>query len=112
MQLIVLGERDTNSKIAGNQIKNAIQIWKNHISDNKIGILNLFKYDFEPSFNLLILNKKIVLLQLFIPYQNDWGLKLQGNYVINDLNNDGKSIVLEIIDWFESTLTEKCEKIE
>lgn len=94
------------------QIGNAATMWKDLRERKKIGSQKIYYYDFQPSFYLMILNSKVILLGFLEPCQDRWGFRRGEVFVIDGRNEPTGPLVRDLVAWLTATIKEKCREIE
>ena len=103
-----------------NQIKNRIESWtniariekwKNPKTRQAFSNLEIYLYDFDPPFNMMIVDKKLLAFELRKPTQEVWGFISDKVFVITKEDEVGKHFVDEFLDWFEDTKNERSIRL-
>lgn len=84
------------------QIENAVNIWKKKLEDREIKNLEIYYYDFEPSFYLIITDEKMGVLGIFKQSQKRWGYIVESAIVIDGRHEVGKLFLDDLIGLFKS----------
>ncbi len=93
------------------QINASFKLWEQAIIDGQVKNGELFFYDFEPSFLLVIINKEMALMTLLEAIQTSWGYNVKDSIVINDKSDPGSYLLNDLIAWFNSLINEgRCVK--
>lgn len=89
------------------QIEIAVHKWNDMLQERKIKDLEIYYYDFEPSFYLIIIDEKFGVLGTFEPCQIGWGYNVEKAIVINGRNEVGKLFLYDLIGLFNSIIEHK-----
>ncbi len=95
------------------QINNAILSWTDLITTGRVTEGHIYLYDFEPSFFLSILNKRVALFGFYRPTQYEWGFSVKNSFIVENSTENGIALLESFSSWFNAVLTEKtqpCEK--
>jgi hypothetical protein len=93
------------------QIRNVITIWGDIAKRRSVGSCKMYHYDFEPTFYMMTLNDRVVLLGLLEPCQDRWGFRRGGTFVIDGRRDISRRMVRDLVGWFAATVREKCTEI-
>jgi hypothetical protein len=103
-----------------NQIKNRIdswthisrvEKWKNPKVSEAFSNIEIYLYDFDPPFNMMIIDKKLLAFELRKPTQEIWGFCSDRIFVIARDDEIGKMLVDDFLGWFEATKNERATKL-